>query len=116
MSVDRRRARLRSVPQHSRPAITVWRAGVYRMASVNFVGWVEPSETHRLRCTKVMGFAVLDPSYIRTASKQRRKLGHLDRAEKHHAVDETQREGAGLLAFEFGRGAERIDAGGDADV
>src|SRR5882757_67537 len=61
------------------------------------------------------GFRFAQPIRF-TKSKQRRKLRYLDRAEKHRAVDEAQREGARFLAFEFGRGAERVDAGGDAYI
>src|SRR3982074_3568876 len=50
------------------------------------------------------------------ASIQRRRLPHLDRAEIHRAVDEAQREGPRLLAFEHRFLAERVDAGGDADI
>src|ERR1700738_4666044 len=50
------------------------------------------------------------------ASIQRRRLPHLDRAEIHRAVDEAQREGPRLLAFEHRFLAKRVDAGGDADI
>src|ERR1700754_3320535 len=49
-------------------------------------------------------------------SEQRRDLANLDRAEQHRAVDEAQREAARLLAFQHGLAAERVDAGGDADI
>src|ERR1700682_3154077 len=52
----------------------------------------------------------------RWRSKQRRDLRHLQRAEKHRAVDETQRKCPRLLAFEHRFLAERVDARGDADI
>src|ERR1700759_5453215 len=50
-----------------------------------------------------------------TRSEQRRRLRDLERPEEDRAVDETQREGARLLALELGFLAERVEAGGDAD-
>ena len=51
----------------------------------------------------------------RSDLRQRRHLSDLQRAQKHRAVDEAQRKGAGLLAFQHRFLAERVDAGGDAD-
>src|SRR6185436_12160586 len=48
--------------------------------------------------------------------KQRRHLPDFQRTQKHRAVDEAQREGARLLAFQLCLLAERVDAGGDAGI
>ena len=53
---------------------------------------------------------------VQRALKQRRDLRHLQRAQKHRAVDEAQRKRPRLLALQHRLLAERIDAGGDGDI
>ena len=53
---------------------------------------------------------------LRTILKQRRDLRHFQRAQKHRAVDKAQRKRPRLLALQHRFLAERIDAGGDADI
>src|SRR4030081_2120496 len=53
---------------------------------------------------------------LKSSLKQRRGSRYAQGSEKHRAVDEAQGESAGLLAFQFRLGAERVDAGGDADI
>src|ERR1700716_4535214 len=48
--------------------------------------------------------------------KQRRNLPDLQRSKKHRAIDKAQRKRPRLLAFQHRFLAERVDAGGDADI
>src|SRR5258707_394827 len=52
----------------------------------------------------------------RKNSKQRRDLAYFERPEIHRTVDEAQRKGPRLLAFQHRFAAERVDARGDADA